>query len=399
LTHLLILSSRTGGGHRACAEALKATFDARYPSKIRVSIIDLWSDHAPAPLQLLPAAYPHLVQHAPSVWKLLWHATKSSYLSNILFAIVAKWSGPHIVSTIAQLEPDLIICVHPIVQRAVLATLHSAPHNANSQIYSHLCTCPWFTVVTDLCASHPYWFDRHATRCFVDGPTTAHHAQKFGVNDTQLRAYGLPIHPAFRQLSDKFGQSGRCISARADLRRKLGMDSTLPAVLVMGGGDGVGQVARVADQIAKRLSVGSTSCGQLVVLCGHNESLRHTLQRKTWLVPTRICGFVENVPEWMAVSDCVVTKAGPSTIAESLSMGKPLLLMNFIPGQESKNIEWVVKGGAGIYCAEPDKLANNVHRLLLGKPESKFAFAAAAKKLSTPVASERIVDEIMTFVR
>ena len=36
----------------------------------------------------------------------------------------------------------------------------------------------------------------------------------------------------------------------------------------------------------------------------------------------------------MGASDCIVTKAGPGTIAEASTRGLPVMLFNFLPGQE-----------------------------------------------------------------
>eukprot|EP01035_Chromulina_nebulosa_P022951 gene22951-29732_t len=51
----------------------------------------------------------------------------------------------------------------------------------------------------------------------------------------------------------------------------------------------------------------------------------------------------------MAASDCLVTKAGPGTIAESMIRGLPIVLSYFLPGQEYGNIAYVVNGGFGVY--------------------------------------------------
>ena len=64
-------------------------------------------------------------------------------------------------------------------------------------------------------------------------------------------------------------------------------------------------------------------------------------------------GFVDNMEEWMAACDIIITKAGPGTIAESLIMGLPILLNGFVPCQESGNVPFVidnkVRALAGIY--------------------------------------------------
>lgn len=45
-------------------------------------------------------------------------------------------------------------------------------------------------------------------------------------------------------------------------------------------------------------------------------------------------GFVSNMEEWMGAVDCIVTKAGPGTIAEATIRGLPIMLSAFLPGQE-----------------------------------------------------------------
>lgn len=38
--------------------------------------------------------------------------------------------------------------------------------------------------------------------------------------------------------------------------------------------------------------------------------------------------------EWMGAVDCIITKAGPGTIAEAMVRGLPIMLSTFLPGQE-----------------------------------------------------------------
>ena len=57
-------------------------------------------------------------------------------------------------------------------------------------------------------------------------------------------------------------------------------------------------------------------------------------------------GFVTNMAEWMSACNCIVTKAGPGTIAESLICGLPVLLNGFIPCQEAGNVPFVLENQA-----------------------------------------------------
>lgn len=83
---------------------------------------------------------------------------------------------------------------------------------------------------------------------------------------------------------------------------------------------------------------------QVTVICGRNKKLLHHFQslgrpNGMKLLP---CGFVDNIHEWMAASDVIITKAGPGTIAEALISGLPILLNGNIPCQEEGNIPYVV---------------------------------------------------------
>jgi 1,2-diacylglycerol 3-beta-galactosyltransferase len=126
-----------------------------------------------------------------------------------------------------------------------------------------------------------------------------------------------------------------CILLQDELRRELEMDEELPAVLLMGGGEGMGPVETTARALGEALYDANTGkpIGQLVVVCGRNKNLVRKLQQVKWKIPIQVQGFVTNMSEWMAACDCMITKAGPGTIAEAMIRGLPMLLFDFIAGQ------------------------------------------------------------------
>ena len=87
------------------------------------------------------------------------------------------------------------------------------------------------------------------------------------------------------------------------------------------------------------------------------------LQAKTWpgKVNAVIKGFLNNIDEYMSASDCLVTKAGPGTIAEAMTRGVPVILSSFLPGQEEGNVPYVVDGKFGVYTGnKPKRIASTV---------------------------------------
>ena len=54
-------------------------------------------------------------------------------------------------------------------------------------------------------------------------------------------------------------------------------------------------------------------------------------------------GFVNNMAEYMVAADILITKACPGTIVEAASIGLPVLLTSYLPGQEEGNVDFVVE--------------------------------------------------------
>lgn len=365
--------SNTGGGHRASAEALKAGFQQRYPNRFQVDVIDLLIDHLPSPLNRLPRLYPFLSNRAQFLWKLLWQTGSHPQQARLIVEMVARSSAKLISEVIAHYAPDLLISVHPLVHEFTLYALEELGWQR-----------PLATVVTDLATVHPLWFHPAVERCFVASEPAYQLGLAAGLTETQLRLYGLPVRPAFTQP----------LPPQPVLRQKLGLHPTLPAALLVGGGEGVGAVAEQAYALAHLLGEPLTPLGQLIVICGRNRRLYAQLQEETWPVPTMICGFVDNMPEWMAASDCMVTKAGPGSIAEALISGLPIILSGFIPGQEEGNVPFVVNNKVGIYCTEPDEIAAVIQRWFGSREDERRRFAENALRLARPQATFQIVESI-----
>lgn len=132
----------------------------------------------------------------------------------------------------------------------------------------------------------------------------------------------------------------------------------------------------------------------MVVICGRNAKLAKKLSSQTYPFKVIVNGFVNNMSEWMAASDCLVTKAGPGTIAEALIRGVPLLLNGCVPCQEEGNIPFVVDNRVGQYCTKPKGIADIVAGWLGPDRTELEAMAVRCKALGRPNATFRIVEDL-----
>ena len=62
----------------------------------------------------------------------------------------------------------------------------------------------------------------------------------------------------------------------------------------------------------------------------------------------------------LSLSDILITKAGPGTIAEAAICGLPCILSSYLPGQEEGNVPYVEENGFGCYEGSPEGLASRV---------------------------------------
>jgi 1,2-diacylglycerol 3-beta-galactosyltransferase len=94
---------------------------------------------------------------------------------------------------------------------------------------------------------------------------------------------------------------------------------------------------------------------RLVVVCGRNTRLRRRLARAVGARAT-VLGWREDIAALMRWSSVVITKGGPTTLAEALSQARPVVIYQVLPGQEGGNVRLVAGTGSGCYIPDVDAL-------------------------------------------
>ncbi|QDZ19116.1 diacylglycerol glucosyltransferase [Chloropicon primus] len=373
---VLILYKTTGGGHKASAQALKDAFELNYGRNLEVTMLDVLPLCAP-PFNKSDMYYDFMVKH-PFLWRgaFAWSSTK--WGERVGFAWYKVGLVDNLKKLFLQTSPDLVVSVHPLLQVPSLAALKAL------RVQQHEPRrIPFATVVTDYTTCHATWFDKGVDKCFVPTVETREFGERRGLTSSQLVMHGLPIRPAFSMLS----------SNKSRLRQRLGIKRGLNTVLIVGGGDGMGPVEETCVALDNRFEGGE---GQIIVICGRNKKLVKSLQKRKWSSNVVVLGFVSNMHEWMSASDCIITKAGPGTIAESLACGLPIMLNNFIPCQEAGNIPWVIDNGVGDYSNEPDEVASTVLAWFRGGLRK---MRKKALGLGRPEATFQIVDDLVALIK
>ena len=345
---ILILMSDTGGGHRASAQAIDQAVSELFPGKIDVDIVDIWTDHARWPFNRFVPSYRFMAKH-PIIWRVFY--AYGRFPPTKLFTEIMSRSTCYdqFRRAIERSDPDLVLSVHPLCQHIPIPIIRKM----NKMRSNDRLPIPFVTVVTDLGGAHPTWFNKACDLCFVPSEAVRKEALKAGVPTQKIIMHGLPVRPSFWKSSTR---------TKGEVRADLNLKADVNTVLLMGGGDGVGGLSNIALEIGNTLGTLKES-SQMVVVCGHNTGLISQLQSKKWPhnVHAVIKGFLNNIDEYMSASDCLVTKAGPGTIAEAMIRGVPVILSSFLPGQEEGNVPYVVDGKFGIYTGnKPKRISSTV---------------------------------------
>src|SRR5262249_6753221 len=86
------------------------------------------------------------------------------------------------------------------------------------------------------------------------------------------------------------------------------------------------------------------------VVTGKNAKAKRELECVD--VPARhrakVIGFTTEIDELMTLADIVVSKPGGLTTSETLARGAAMAIVNPIPGQESRNSDYLLENGAAI---------------------------------------------------
>ncbi|XP_073032604.1 probable monogalactosyldiacylglycerol synthase, chloroplastic [Primulina eburnea] len=378
---VLILMSDTGGGHRASAEAIRAAFNEEFGDEYQVFITDLWTDHTPWPFNQLPKTYNFLVKHG-SLWRLTYYFTAPRLIHQSNFAATGTFIAREVAKGLMKYKPDIIISVHPLMQHVPLRVLKTK---------GLLKKIVFTTVVTDLSTCHPTWFHKLVTRCYCPSQEVAKRAQRAGLRSSQIKVYGLPVRPSFV----------KPVCSKNELKKEIGLDEDLPTVLLMGGGEGMGPIESTARALGDALydEVNGEAIGQVLVICGRNKKLANKLQSIEWKINVQVKGFVTKMEEYMGACDCIITKAGPGTIAEAMIRGLPIVLNGYIAGQEAGNVPYVVKNGCGKFSKCPKEIANIVSQWFGPKRGELIAMSQNALRLARPDAVFKIVHDLHELVR
>lgn len=360
---VLVLSASVGAGHLRAAQAVELALRQLDPAAV-VKNVDVLEYTNAAFRRVYGKAYLDLVNKAPHVlgyfYEMMDRPPGPGTRSDRFRLMVEKLNLRPLLRLLAAEPWDIFVNTH-FLPAELIASLRRAGKLSTQQL----------TATTDF-ETHRLWVNQPCDHYFTATDEGAAYLQHWGVPAADMTVTGIPIHPVFSQPKERAG----CL-------KRQGLKGDRPIVLQLAGGFGVGPI----EQIFRGLLALDVPL-EVAVVAGRNEKLKTQLEKVA--VPkqhrVKILGFTDQIDELMAVADLVLSKPGGLTTSEVLARGAAMAVVNPIPGQESRNSDYLLENGAAVKI---NNIATMGHKLapLLADPARLARLKENARRLGRPNAA------------
>jgi processive 1,2-diacylglycerol beta-glucosyltransferase len=339
---ILVLSASVGAGHLRAAQAVELALRQTAPDAV-VQNVDVLTLTNAAFRKLYGQAYLELIDQAPHVlgymYDLLDRPRRPKSSRDRLRLLVQRLNLGKLADLILEEPWDVIVNTH-VLPAEIIARLKSKRKLKTPQI-----------VVTTDFETHRMWVHSPVEQYTTATEEGAEYLKCSGVA-APIKVTGIPIHPVFSRPKDR----ATCAKTHVP-----SFDPTIPTVLQLAGGFGVGPIQRIFEQI---LFIERPI--QLIAVAGKNAKVKTQLEALK--IPqkhnVKVVGFTTEIDELMTLADIVVSKPGGLTTSETLARGAAMAIVNPIPGQESRNSDYLLENGAAIKINNLATLGFKLGRLL-----------------------------------
>lgn len=337
---------KTGGGHYSGAKSIAEKLKTLDPNASFV-LCDGF-DNSPAGVRFFfETGYSVTANHFPLGFTLFYQLTNFPKVQSLLYKRFSSVVRTHVRRQIVQGQFTKIVCTHEII----------------SPIIKRVCdelklSIPVVSVVMDPFTAPSIWFFEKDMKLIVFSEYLKKQA---------VEKYGVPAKNIFKAapiFSEKFS-APLPETEKRELKQSFGIPQDKKVLLIAGGGEGLKGADKILSVFLK-----NNFDEQIIIVCGKNKVLKQKLEKivqKHKAENVLIFGFVTIMYELINLADCVVSKGGPGTVMEVLSLKKPLIISDFIRHQEWGNVFFVQQNNAGFLIPKPKDIHKKVMELFSGE--------------------------------
>jgi processive 1,2-diacylglycerol beta-glucosyltransferase len=343
-------------GHHSATLAIEKALRISAPDT-EILNINAFNYTNPISEKVINRLYMGVIKMTPQIWQYLYDNPKIAKRLERIKGLIHKFNSPKLKNLFDKVKPDIVICTQAFPCGMV------ADFKANYGFALKL-----VAVLTDY-IPHAYWVYDQVDYYITPSEEVSQQLIKKGVEPNKIKSFGIPFDPKFNN-----GFS------RDAILEKLGLKDSVPIVLIMGGGQGLGPIKTIVKSLEKvKRDI------QEIIVSGTNKKLYKWLCKKTRKYKKKIMalGYTDNIHELMSVADLIITKPGGITTAEALTKKLAMIIIRPIPGQEASNTAYLTEKMAALKVDEPKKI-NVIIEGLLNDPVKLSLLRESCGRVSKP---------------
>jgi UDP-N-acetylglucosamine:LPS N-acetylglucosamine transferase len=334
---ILILTSKTGGGHISLAESLRDRLADAYTIELLDPQLPIFHWH-----------YRMVSRYALWLWAAEFQLFDRPWWALQAHRAFTSTVAKPLDAAIKRIQPDLIITTYPFLSYEVIQELKKLGLEI-----------PFIMLFADPNLVHGSWLtERRADATLA--PTRETYAQALSANFDPARLYqvGWPVREQFYRVDG---------SQRAEMLERLGLNATSFTIFLQGGGEGAARFGRMVEHV-----LGIDRNLQVILATGTNHALQMRFDgvKNLYILP-----FTKGIAPYMAAADVIMGKAGPNTLFEAITLGKPFIATSYIPGQEEPNLEFIRRHELGWVAIKAEQQEILLKKLLASPSELETVVA------------------------
>ena len=330
-----ILYTVAGGGHINVARALESSFKKQYG--ISPDLLDLIKTHAPTGFKEPDKIYKWMLKYGGKPHEWLIKASESESVltpvSDAFYLMINK----DLKKFVKENDYDLLIGVHPVYAQLFDRMKYG--------MHVDLGNTKLVTVVTDIAYMIRAWFSEGSDLTILPSlEAFGYGFRYFKKYIPQIEVMGLPIQEKWFETYDK-----------EEIRKELGIEKDKKTVLLFGGGEGSEKVLDILKRLEKECSNIN-----IFVATGRDENMKSKILKKKYINKVEVVPWTDVFHKYVIASDIIISKAGPTLMWECMTIKKPLIVFDYIKGQEEGNQDFVENHSIGKYLKKPKDVAKYV---------------------------------------
>ena len=319
---ILVLTSSTGGGHDARAEAFAEWCFQLYRHDVDVRIEQMLEKSSVVNRSGV-RLYNRIQRSAPWVHKLFYAIVE---LLSYLNRRQVTFGAGYYLEVLRDYKPHLVFSVHDCLNRGYFQLARKTLGAAKVRCATY---CGEFSGGWGYSRN---WIEPSADLYISRTPTASDYAVKCGIPPDKARVRGYLMLPrTYVEVLDA--------ARRRDYRTKqLGLDPEKFTVFLATGGNGANNHFDLLPALLKH-----AARLQAILICGKNKETYNALIHWRAIHPEFTCyieGYSEVMHLHMQASDAIVTRGGTTTCAKALNFQCPIIFNAFGGIMPQEELTW-----------------------------------------------------------